>query len=452
MFRPLLISMFLTSTALADTWTVDDDGKADFNNIQAAVDASSDGDEIIVMPGTYTGTGDIGVVDMSDKRVTLRSTDPDNPTVVAATIIDGENERRCIYLSHVNPLVIKGFTITNGYTESKGGGIFGGDGSPTVTDCTFSNNHAGIAGGGFYCRSGSPYIVNCMFESNTAQEGGAVKLYRSIDPHIISTSFIGNTAGGGGAINIDGELVGGIHVISDCLFDGNAAVNGGGLFIFRVDVQLLNDEFRNNTADSQGGAMWIDSSTTNIANCFFCQNSPQNLWGGWIDDGGNTMSDLCDDDDGDGVADETDNCYLYNPDQADCNENGIGDVCDIADGTSYDMNSNGIPDDCDDSDGDGVTDDIDAFPNDPNEWADSDSDGVGDNEDSAAHGACCVSTGCYQTTAVACDGLGGTWLDEGGSCDDCEAPPTTCAADLNGDGIVKVQDLLILIASWGACP
>ena len=34
--------MFLTSTALADTWTVDDDGKADFDNIQAAIDAASD--------------------------------------------------------------------------------------------------------------------------------------------------------------------------------------------------------------------------------------------------------------------------------------------------------------------------------------------------------------------------------------------------------------------------
>jgi len=39
MFRTLLISIFLTSAALADTWTVDDDGKADFDNIQAAVDA-----------------------------------------------------------------------------------------------------------------------------------------------------------------------------------------------------------------------------------------------------------------------------------------------------------------------------------------------------------------------------------------------------------------------------
>ena len=53
MFRTLLISLFLTSTTLATTWTVDDDGKADFDNIQAAIDASSDGDEIVVMPGIY---------------------------------------------------------------------------------------------------------------------------------------------------------------------------------------------------------------------------------------------------------------------------------------------------------------------------------------------------------------------------------------------------------------
>ena len=40
------------------------------------------------------------------------------------------------------------------------------------------------------------------------------------------------------------------------------------------------------------------------------------------------------DTDGDGVSDSQDNCYLYNPDQADCNDNGVGDVCDLADGVS----------------------------------------------------------------------------------------------------------------------
>jgi hypothetical protein len=124
-------------------------------------------------------------------------------------------------------------------------------------------------------------------------------------------------------------------------------------------------------------------------------------------------------------------------------------VCDIADGTSYDINDNDIPDECEDSDGDGIPDDMDAFPDDPNEWADSDGDGVGDNEDTAPLSGCCVSTGCYQTTAVACDGLGGTWLDASASCDNC---PAICNEDINGDGVIDTNDLLAIIAAWGVCP
>ena len=90
----------LSGAAFATTWTVDDDGldfpKADFDNIQAAVDAASDGDEIVVMPGTYTSTQDAHVVNMLGKAVTLRSVSPSNADVVAATIIDGENSRRGI--------------------------------------------------------------------------------------------------------------------------------------------------------------------------------------------------------------------------------------------------------------------------------------------------------------------------------------------------------------------
>ena len=40
-----LVVCVLSGVAFADTWTVDDDGKADFDNIQAAVDAASDSDD-----------------------------------------------------------------------------------------------------------------------------------------------------------------------------------------------------------------------------------------------------------------------------------------------------------------------------------------------------------------------------------------------------------------------
>jgi hypothetical protein len=70
----------------------------------------------------------------------------------------------------------------------------------------------------------------------------------------------------------------------------------------------------------------------------------------------------------------------------------------------------------------------------------------------ATTGACCVNSGCFDgTNNNQCTAASGTWTQDG-SCDDCVAPPETCDADLDGDGEVKVADLLLLIGAWGVCP
>ena len=62
-----------------------------------------------------------------------------------------------------------------------------------------------------------------------------------------------------------------------------------------------------------------------------------------------------------------------------------------------------------------------------------------------------MSSGCFDGTDVQCTALGGTWT-EAGSCDDCVSPPDSCASDINTDAVVNTNDLLLLIAAFGACP
>jgi hypothetical protein len=61
---------------------------------------------------------------------------------------------------------------------------------------------------------------------------------------------------------------------------------------------------------------------------------------------------------------------------------------------------------------------------------------------------CCVNDGCVLLYEVDCTSIDGTVSD----CDACEPVQETCSGDLNGNGVVDMDDLLILIGAWGACP
>jgi hypothetical protein len=82
-----LVVCLLSCTVVADTWTVDVNGSGDYVSIQEAIIASSDGDDIQVMPGTYVIPLN-EVVNTLGKAIWIYSTD--GPDV---TIIDGQGLR-----------------------------------------------------------------------------------------------------------------------------------------------------------------------------------------------------------------------------------------------------------------------------------------------------------------------------------------------------------------------
>jgi len=221
-YRLLLILFFITSGAMADTWTVDDDSKADFDNIQSAVDAASNGDEIIVLPGTYTGSGSY-VVNMNGKEVLLRS--QEGPQ---ATIVSGQNQRTVFFCGSGVTLstIISGFTITQG---------------------------SGSQGGGIRCEVSSPRIENCRIVNNSAFHGGGVAwLGPSTDMgEIINCVFKNNEAfSHGGAIFCDM----GNFWVTDCLVRDNVANIVGGVYVYCCSVGLVNTAVCSNTNGQTYGA------------------------------------------------------------------------------------------------------------------------------------------------------------------------------------------------------
>ena len=316
--RYLIASVLvLASPVVAETWTVDDDGPADFDTIQAAVNAASDGDEIVVGPGTYTGTGD-QVIDMLGKSITLISTG--GPSI---TFIDGQSARRGIICQSGETAltVIQGFTIQechaswydwNGnnnadYWEYFGGGMWNrGGSSPLIIDCRFISNIAEY--GGAVCNfdefslPNEPTLMQCTFEGNSAEDGvgGAIYSYAS-SPLIQNCDFIENSAYWGGAVL---NTAGSHAVLTDCSFTNNNATSDGGAIyndgssasctdcsfttnmaheggaVFNADPSsnsnsplFVRCNFASNTALDEGGAMHNFSVSPQIESCTFTKNA-----------------------------------------------------------------------------------------------------------------------------------------------------------------------------------
>ncbi|MDP2895874.1 MAG: hypothetical protein Q8Q12_04855 [bacterium] len=142
-----------------------------FKAIQEGIDAASDGDTVLVAEGTYVEN-----INFNGKNITLTSTDPLDPTVVANTIIDGNQAGSVITFSgtETESCVLSGFTLRNGGAEY-GGGVHGAKTHATVRNNVITGNLAQKVGGGLWDCSGR--IQNNVIAKNRAGDSGGGQAY-----------------------------------------------------------------------------------------------------------------------------------------------------------------------------------------------------------------------------------------------------------------------------------
>jgi parallel beta-helix repeat protein/predicted outer membrane repeat protein len=225
----------------AATLTVDDDGPADYNNIQAALAAAAPGDTVSVADGVYTGPGN-RALDPVGKAVTIASVN--GP---ARCVIDCQHRDRAFYFHSTETAntVVDGFTMVHGYTQQGGAVACTGRTSPTIRNCVIRDNYALSRGGGISCEyEAAPVVDSCWIYANVADYSG------------------------GGV-----DVAYGTVTLTRCTFSRNfSRGSGGGLCARDADVRVTDCTFARNQASGEGGGIYGDQSTATLTNSVFTDN------------------------------------------------------------------------------------------------------------------------------------------------------------------------------------
>lgn len=235
---------------------------ADQPTIQAAIDASVDGDTILVADGTYKEN-----IDFKGKAITVKSANGATTTAIDGSQIDYVVK---FVTSESLSSVLDGFTVTNGYP----GGINIAGTSPTVKNNTVTAN-IGCSGIGINIGSGAPLILHNIVSNNVqvgcsggVGGGGIEVIGASNGAQIIGNTITGNNSGSGARGGGIGLWTPGPVLIQGNFISGNTGSEGGGIGGANdtSGVSIIENVIVGNTSLDTGGGIEIDNTVALVLN------------------------------------------------------------------------------------------------------------------------------------------------------------------------------------------
>ncbi|MHC4498444.1 MAG: right-handed parallel beta-helix repeat-containing protein, partial [Planctomycetota bacterium] len=230
----MLVLLIAASSAFGNTIMVSGGGSA----IQEAINSASGGDIVVVAPGTYNS------INFNGKHITVVSSNPDDPNIVAATIIDagGTGSTVTFASGEGRDSVLQGFTVTGGtgtqhaVVNWSGGGIFCLDSSPTIMQNIITGNHVATDGGGVFSgSSGFPLLLRNQITNNYANRGGGI--YGAVAVELNNNIISGNSASQGGGLYLRSSIS---IVKNNLVYDNTADYGaGGGVYLRGADNSVV---------------------------------------------------------------------------------------------------------------------------------------------------------------------------------------------------------------------
>ena len=212
-------------------------------NIQDAVDASVNGDTILVSNGIYQVGGRLSSDGVSNRVFVTDAVMLQSVNGRDVTMIDGGGLMRCVYLT--NGAILSGFTITNGNAVGYGGGIycvpavtFEPNSNALIENCLVISNRSSYGGGVIY---GS--VSNCSLSWNTSTSSGG-----GAEQSVLDNCVLSNNAAAGGVRDYGGGAS--TSTLNNCIVWGNfVSTFGGGTF----ECVMNNCLVVSNNSDAYGG-------------------------------------------------------------------------------------------------------------------------------------------------------------------------------------------------------